>query len=172
MAANAVGDRNIARHNCSSRNAGKRLVWRRAPAVVRERFEVLHGGREVELVARAGEAAQTHALKAMVGLQVRKAHLDPLPLIAGLLQLRCAHESARVITGLFVHVARDCALGHVWAALRLQGARAAIELARPVAERAAVVHPAGRPQRFAIRASVFVLLLVEGEVAAREGVPS
>jgi hypothetical protein len=42
----------------------------------------------VELVARAGEAAQTHAFEAMVGLQVRKAHLDPLPLIAGLLELR------------------------------------------------------------------------------------
>jgi hypothetical protein len=37
--------------------------------MVRERFEVLHGGREVELVARAGEVAQTHALEAMVGLQ-------------------------------------------------------------------------------------------------------
>jgi len=79
--------------------------------MVRERFEVLHGGREVELVARAGEAAQTHALEAMVGLQVRKAHLDPLPLIAGLLELRRAHERARMVTGLFVHGARHFALG-------------------------------------------------------------
>src|SRR5262249_43306642 len=55
--------------NCLSCHAGERLVGRRAPAVVRERFEVLHGGRQMELVARAGEASQTHALKAMVGLQ-------------------------------------------------------------------------------------------------------
>ena len=30
------------------------------------------------------EASQTHALEAMVGLQVCEAHFDPLPLIAGL----------------------------------------------------------------------------------------
>jgi hypothetical protein len=32
-------------------------VWRRAPKVVRQRFEVLHDGRQMELVARAGEAS-------------------------------------------------------------------------------------------------------------------
>jgi hypothetical protein len=61
--------------------------------MVRERFEVLHSGREVELVARTGEAPQTHPLKAMVGLQVRKAHLDSLPLVAGLLELRRARAA-------------------------------------------------------------------------------
>jgi hypothetical protein len=35
----------------------------------------------VELVARAGKPSQTHALKAMVNLQVRKAHLPFLALI-------------------------------------------------------------------------------------------
>jgi hypothetical protein len=37
--------------------------------VVGERFEVLHDGREVELVACAGKASQTHASKAMVDLK-------------------------------------------------------------------------------------------------------
>ena len=55
---------------------GGRQMW------FASRLEVLHDGREVELVARAGEAAQTHALEAMVGLQVGKAHLDFLALIA------------------------------------------------------------------------------------------
>ena len=134
--------------------------------MVRERFEVLRDGRQVEFVACAGEASQTHALEAMVGLEVGKTHLDPLPLIAGLLELWCAHECPRLVAGRFVHVARHLAPGHVWAALRLQGAGIAIELARPVEDRAAVVHPAGRPQRLAVRASVLVLLLVEREVAA------
>jgi hypothetical protein len=32
----------------------------------------LHDGRQVELVASAGETSQPHALKAVMGLQVRK----------------------------------------------------------------------------------------------------
>jgi hypothetical protein len=42
----------------------------------------LDDGCEVELVARSGKAPQTHALEAMMDLQVRKAHLDFLALIA------------------------------------------------------------------------------------------
>ena len=41
-----------------------------------------HDGRKVELVARAGEPPQAHALEAMVGLEVGKAHLDLLALVA------------------------------------------------------------------------------------------
>ena len=58
--------------------------------MVCERLEILHDGREVELVARAGEPSQTHALKAMVNLQVREAHLYFLALIARLFKLRGA----------------------------------------------------------------------------------
>jgi hypothetical protein len=36
----------------------------------------------MEFVARAGETSQAHALEAVMGLQVRKAHLDFLALIA------------------------------------------------------------------------------------------
>ncbi len=46
-----------------------------------KRLEVLHDGCKVELVACAGEPAQPEPLEAMVGLQVCKAHLDPLPLV-------------------------------------------------------------------------------------------
>jgi len=45
-------------------------------------FQVLHDGREVELIACAGEAAEPHTVKTMVGLQVRKAHFDLLALVA------------------------------------------------------------------------------------------
>jgi hypothetical protein len=46
--------------------------------MLRKRLKVLHGGGEMELVACAGEAAQAHPLEAVMGLQVRKAHLDLL----------------------------------------------------------------------------------------------
>ena len=52
-----------------------------------QRLEVLHDGGEVEFVACAGEAAQAHALEAVVGLQVCKAHLDLLALIARFVEL-------------------------------------------------------------------------------------
>jgi hypothetical protein len=64
--------------------------------VVRECLEILDDGCEVELVARAGKAPQTHALEAMMDLQVRKAHLDFLALIARLSELRrVLNERAR-----------------------------------------------------------------------------
>src|SRR5260370_34583579 len=105
----------------------------------------------------------------MVGLQVCEAHFDPLPLIAGPLILWRAHDRTRDVSGRFVHGAGYLAPGHVGAALRLQGARAAITHARPIEDRPAIVTPAGRPEGLAVRAPVLVLLFVEGEVAAREG---
>jgi hypothetical protein len=50
--------------------------------VLCQRLQVLHNGCEVELVARTGEPAQAHTLESMVGLEVRKAHLDLLALVA------------------------------------------------------------------------------------------
>jgi hypothetical protein len=42
----------------------------------------------MELVARTGEAAQTHALEAVVNLQVGKTHLNFLALVVRLFKLR------------------------------------------------------------------------------------
>ena len=47
-----------------------------------QHLEILHDGGEVELIASAGEAAQSKALERMVGLQVCEAHLDALALVA------------------------------------------------------------------------------------------
>ena len=60
----------------------------RPPDVLCQRLQVLHNSREVELIARTGEPAQAHALEPMVGLQVRKAHLDLLALVAWSIELR------------------------------------------------------------------------------------
>ena len=54
----------------------------RPPDVLCQGLQVLHNGREVELVARTGEPPQAHALESMMGLQVRKAHLYLLALVA------------------------------------------------------------------------------------------
>ncbi len=87
-----------------------------------ERLEVLHDSSEVELIARAAEAPQAHAFEAVVGLEVRKAHFDSLPLIAGSLVLRRLHESPGDVTRLFVDVARYFAPSDVRTTLRLQWA--------------------------------------------------
>jgi hypothetical protein len=47
-------------------------VWRRPHETQRHCLEVLHDGREVELVACAGEAAQPQPLEAVMGLQGAK----------------------------------------------------------------------------------------------------
>ncbi len=74
-----------------------------------QRLEVLHDGGEVEFVACAGEAAQAHALEAVVGLQVCKAHLDLLALIARFVELGRPHQGAGVIAGILVEIACDLA---------------------------------------------------------------
>ena len=74
-----------------------------------ERLEVLHDGGEVELIACPGEAAQSHALEAMVGLEVCKAHFDLLAFVAGFGELERAHQRTSMIASFFVLIARDLA---------------------------------------------------------------
>ncbi len=69
---------------------GSLLVRWWPPDVVCERLEILHDGRKVELVASAGETTKTHALEAMVNLQVRETHLHLLALIPRPFKFRCA----------------------------------------------------------------------------------
>jgi hypothetical protein len=52
--------------------------------VVSQRFEILHDGGEMELISGAGEPSQAHSLEAVMGLQVRKAHLSLFALVARL----------------------------------------------------------------------------------------
>jgi hypothetical protein len=53
------------------------LVRRWPPDVVCECLKILHDGRKVELVAGAGETPKTHALEAMVDLQVCSCAIIP-----------------------------------------------------------------------------------------------
>jgi hypothetical protein len=75
----------------TTRHSGEcwgRQGWQWPPDLICERFEVLRDGREMELVARPGEASQSHALKTMVNLQVGKTHLHFFALISRLPELR------------------------------------------------------------------------------------
>ena len=75
--------------------------------MVRQRFEVLHDGGEMELVACAGKPSQAHPLEAVMGLQVCEAHLDALSFIARLDEGPGSHEPARHIPSVFVKIAGD-----------------------------------------------------------------
>src|SRR5258705_13974787 len=97
--------------------------------MIGERLQVLNDSGKMEFVARAAEASQTHALETVVGLEVGKAHLDPLSLIAGLIELGRALERTCIIAGLFVHVARHLAPRLTRTAFLLERARPAIDLA-------------------------------------------
>ena len=85
----------------------------------REGLEVLHGGNEMALVSRAREPPQAHAFEAMMGLEVRKAHLNLLALIARFVELGCPHQRASLVAGILIEVARDFALRGIRAALGL-----------------------------------------------------
>ena len=122
--------------------------------MVCQRFEVLHDGREMELVACTGEAAQAHSLEAVMGLQVRKAHLDLFALIARFFERRRSIERTRMIAGGLVDVARDYALWRVRAALGLEGAWATVLRARRVAQHVARENTARRLQELARRTNV------------------
>ena len=78
--------------NGRSRPARGRLIRRQVPNAVGECLEVLHDGREMEFITRAGETSETHALETVMGLEVGKAHLDSLPLVARFLEPRCIFE--------------------------------------------------------------------------------
>ena len=96
------------RHRRSYERCGR---WRggRAQDSKRERFEVLHDSRKMELVASTREASKPHTLETMVGLQMREPHLDPLSLVARSGERFCLHLPPCDIAGVLVEIARDLA---------------------------------------------------------------
>lgn len=95
----------------------------------------------MEFVARAAETSETHALEAVVGLEVGKAHLDPFSLITGFFELGRVLERARIVASIFVYVACHFAHRHVRTALRLQRAGTAIERAGSIVPGVGFGHP-------------------------------
>src|SRR5271168_3864982 len=105
-------------------------------------FEVLHGGGEKELIARAGKTAQPHTLEAVVNLQVGKAHLDAFALVARLKECLCPHQPACHVAGIFMNIAGNLSRWRFGAALHLEGTDFTVELGSAIAKFCALVHGA------------------------------
>src|SRR5262249_44906831 len=131
-------------------------------------LEVLNDGGEMELVARAREAAQPHAFETVMRLQMRKAHLDPLPLIARFQERLRLHLAASDVAGCLVDVPYNPARGHIRTASLLQRAFPAARHGCEVADRMVAVDPPTGRQRSACRADVDVAPVVELELGPRE----
>ena len=131
----------------------------------REGLEVLRGGDKMAFVSCTGDAAQAHTLEAMVGLEVRKAHLDLLALIARFVELGSTHQGACMIAGILVEIA-CVALGCVWTASRFEGTSRAVTLRRTVAYRMVVAHVAGGSEQLVGGTDVDVTFTIVSEVAA------
>ncbi len=91
-------------------------------------------------------------------------HLNLFALAGGALERRRAGQSAHLITGLFIDIARDLAGWRVGTALPLQGTAIAIGLARPVEPRPALMHSAGGPESVPSGADVEVGLCIVAKV--------
>ena len=82
----------------------------------------------MELIACAGKTSQAHPFEAVMGLQVREAHLDALSLIARLDEGFGSHEAARHIPGVFVDVTGDFPRQIIRTTLRFEWTDITIEL--------------------------------------------
>jgi hypothetical protein len=64
----------------------------------------------MEFVARPGKSPEPHPLEAMMGFQVREAHLDTLSFVSRFGECLCLHPLARDIAGVLMDRAGSCAL--------------------------------------------------------------
>src|SRR5258707_327536 len=101
----------------------------------------------------------------MVGLQVCKAHLDLLALVARSFKLWRTCEGPRMIAGILVDVACDLARGRVWTALRFEGTCAALALQSAVAHLVITAHVASGLEQLVRGTDVDVTLAIKPEVA-------
>ena len=108
-----LGRSPYARRTDASSRARRHVRWWPEQAQ-RHRLKVLHDGGKVELVACAGETAQPQSLEAVVGLQVRKAHLHALTLIAGSGEGFRRHLSPGDVASVLADVAHDAAGRACW----------------------------------------------------------
>ena len=77
---------------------------------------------------------------------MRKPHLDLLALTSRRLEALGTGERPGDVPGVFMYVARDLARWFFWAALRFERAYIAVELARTIQKRLALVHGAARSE--------------------------
>src|SRR5262249_11787016 len=130
---------------------------------------MLHDCGEMELVTGSREASQSHTLEAMMRLEVREPHLNPLAFVARFAELQCTHECASEIASILVDVSCDLAREHSRATLRFEWTCVAIALGRKITQHVVVTDVAGGLEHLAGGAGIDVALRVKREVAAWEG---
>lgn len=91
-------------------------------------------------------------------------HLDAFAVAARLLENFGVNECTGGIASVFMDAARDFALRRLWAAFGFQWARPTIRGPRAIEENIAIVYPARRVQKLALRAYIDVPILVERKV--------
>jgi hypothetical protein len=107
---------------------------------------------------------------------MREQHLNLLPLVSGLLELRCACQLTCVVAGFFMNAAQDIARWHAGAAARLEFAGMAVALAGAVFTDAimSIVRARNREvaavllESFACGTGILVLPWIEDEVRPAE----
>jgi hypothetical protein len=82
----------------------------------------------MEFVACPGKSPQPHPLEAMMGFQMREAHLGTLSFVSRFGECLCLHLLARDIAGVLMEIARDLARFGRGAALRSDRAHIAVPL--------------------------------------------
>jgi hypothetical protein len=120
------------------------------------------------VILRATWPAQPQATQPQDALEMGEQHLDAFAVAARLLESFGVNEWTGGIASVFVDAARDFALGRLWAAFWLQRARATIIGPRALEESLAIVDPACRVQKLALRAYIDVAIFVEREVVSAQ----
>src|SRR3954471_6600867 len=122
-----------------------------------------------QLVLGPSSTTQSKSTELKDALQVRKPHLDLLALTSRRLEALGISERPGDVPGVLMYVARDLARWFFWAALRFERAYIAVELARAIQKRLALVHGAARSEPLSARAVVDIAGRIISKVAAREG---
>jgi hypothetical protein len=132
----------------------------------REAPQILSDGSQNKLVLGAPWATKPEPTKPQDALQVCKLHLDLLALTSRRLEAFGASERPGDVARVLMYVARDLTRWFFWTALRFKRACVAVELARTIQKRFALVHGAARSKPLSARTVVDVTGRIISKVAA------
>ena len=134
-----------------------------------EPTQILGDSGQNELILGASWTTKSKPTELQDALQVCEPHLDLLALTSRRLEALGTSERPGDVPGVLMYVARDLARWFFWTALRFKRAYIAVELARTIQKRLALVHGAARSEPLSARAVVDVAGRIISKVAAREG---
>ena len=117
---------------------------------------------------RATWPAQPQTTQPQDAFEMGEQHLDAFTVAARLLESFSVNECTGGIASVFIDAARDFALRRFWAAFGFQRTRLTIRGPRAIEENIAIMDPACRVQKLALRAYIDVAIVVEGKVVSAQ----